>query len=172
MLGVCMERTKEWRTVSRYPQYEVSNDGEVRHIGKDVRKQTTMKNGYNYISMWIAETRKTKVLPVHRLVAEAFHDNPQGKRCINHKDGNKQNNSVENIEWCTDNENQLHMTYVLGHNHHPPQAVECVESGITYPSYSIAGKCTGVSCRNISLAAKGKRPTAGGYHWRWIEKGE
>ena len=166
-----MARGKEWRTVSRYPQYEVSNDGEIRHIGKSPRKQTTLKNGYNGIDIIDKTTGKRKLEYVHRLVAEAFIENPQGKRCINHKDGHKQNNCVENLEWCTYTENQLHMTYVLSKTYHPPIAVECVESGIIYPSYSMASKCTGISVRNISSAATGKRKNAGGYHWRRI-KGE
>lgn len=162
---------REWRTVSRYPQYEVSNDGEIRHIGRGLRKQSIFANGYKYISLWIAEIGKCKVVPVHRLVAEAFIDNPQGKRCINHKDGNKQNNCVDNLEWCTYSENSLHMTYVLGREYHTPNAVECVESGIVYPSCAMACKSTGINMRNISSAATGKRKTAGGYHWRRI-KGE
>lgn len=161
----------EWRACARYPQYEVSNDGEIRHIGKSPRKQSKTKNGYYSVDIKDKTTGKRHWEYVHRLVAEAFIENPQGKRCINHKDGNKQNNLVENLEWCTHTENQLHMTYVLCKTYYPPIAVECVESGIIYPSYSMAGKCTGISCRIISAAANGKRKDAGGYHWRKI-KGE
>lgn len=168
-----MARGKEWRTVSRYPQYEVSNDGEVRHIGKTkvrVLKQNP-RTGYMQITLWSADRGGCKTIRVHRLVAEAFIENPHGKRCINHKDGNRTNNCVENLEWCTNSENDIHKTYVLGHNRIQPKAILCVESGITYPSSTVAGKALGIDRKNINKVTNGKRETAGGYHWRWA-KGE
>ena len=167
-----MARGIEWRTIARYPQYEVSNDGEVRCKGKGERKQFLNRNGYLYINIWDADKGQSKPLCVHRVVAEAFIDNPQGKRCINHKDGNKQNNCIENLEWCTHRENELHKTYVLGRNPHQPKAIVCKESGITYRSVNEAGALTGIPAGNIRKTLQGKRHTAGGYHWRWSEKGK
>jgi hypothetical protein len=60
--------------------------------------------GYNYVSF----TKFSKKLKVHRLVALAFIPNPENKEQINHIDGNKQNSSANNLEWCSNTENQIH----------------------------------------------------------------
>lgn len=62
--------------------------------------------GYMCVDLRIGG-KKTRVF-VHRLVAQAFLDNPENKHCVNHKDGDKSNNSVENLEWCTHSENMKH----------------------------------------------------------------
>lgn len=64
-------------------------------------------NGYLNCSVRIGK-RKNKILTVHREVAKAFIDNPYNKCCVNHKDGDKQNNNVENLEWVTHSENNIH----------------------------------------------------------------
>ena len=82
-----MGRTEEWRVINQYPHYEVSNKGNVRHIGKGNRKLGKNVNGYP--TVYIRHNGKYKSLLVHRLVAMAFIPNPQNKPHINHKDGNK-----------------------------------------------------------------------------------
>lgn len=72
------------------------------------------KNGYLRVYMRNSITLKRVDKYVHRLVAEAFIPNPENKLCINHRDCNRQNNSVDNLEWCTYKENTL-QTESLGH---------------------------------------------------------
>lgn len=84
--------------------YEVSNMGRVKSLGNDkIRKekilhQGNMKNGYLYVVL--CKEGKMKTCTVHRLVATAFIQNPNGYRCVNHKDEDKTNNRVENLEPC------------------------------------------------------------------------
>lgn len=112
-----MVQTEIWKPVVGYEGlYEVSNTGKVRSlerittvgrrgIGKEL-KQYLLPCGYLDVSL--SNSGKIKHKRVHRLVADAFCENPDGKGEVNHKDGNKQNNSACNLEWCTNSENMIH----------------------------------------------------------------
>lgn len=94
-----------WLEVSRNPNYLVNELGEVKNAttGKILSQYVNKGNGYLYVSLW--KDNKQKKVPVHRLVAEAFIPNPKEKPCIDHADGNRQNNAIENLRWCTYSEN-------------------------------------------------------------------
>lgn len=109
---------EEWRQIEGYEgYYEVSNLGRVRSVDRIITDKNGVKykknghisslinkdNGYMYISL--NKNGKRKNHYVHRLVANAFIPNPQNKTCVNHKDYNRKNNSVDNLEWCTQEEN-------------------------------------------------------------------
>lgn len=87
--------------------YTVSEIGMVFSLrrGKFLRGGC-FPNGYKFVCL--RKDGKNKNLLIHRLVAEAFIPNPKNLPCVNHKDGNKQNNNVENLEWCTQGENLKH----------------------------------------------------------------
>lgn len=105
---------EEWRDIAGYEgYYMVSNHGSVIALPVDgmVRRKTLLKantswNGY--LRVGLRRNGKTKFCMVHRLVAASFIENKNNKPIINHKDGNKQNNHVSNIEWCTHKENTEH----------------------------------------------------------------
>jgi len=95
--------------------YEISNDGTVFSLGNFPKLRNKvigpLKPGSSrgYLSVILTDTdgkRHSKL--VHRLVAEAFLPNPQNLRCVNHKDEVKENNCVDNLEWCTDQYNKEH----------------------------------------------------------------
>ena len=86
--------------------YTVWENGQIRVNYKDYINVYEL-NGYDTISY------KKKTFYVHRLIAEAFIPNPNNYPCVNHKDGNKRNNSVENLEWCTHSHNNRE-AYRLG----------------------------------------------------------
>lgn len=99
-----------WRDIEGYEKfYQVSNKGRVKsyHSNKiKILKPIEMSDGYRRVHMALHKNKKS--FPVHRLVARAFIPNPEKKSFVNHKDGNKSNNSVENLEWATKKENSRH----------------------------------------------------------------
>ena len=114
---------EEFRDVVGYEDYfQISNLGKLySKRSSRILKQTKSKTGYLSISTRIGgRAGKAICLKIHRLVAEAFLEQPTeeqvlwakstkyGKVLVNHKDGNKSNNSVENLEWVTNSENLLH----------------------------------------------------------------
>ena len=97
-----------WKQINRLPVgYEVNEMAEVRNgAGKIIKYRCENSCGYQRVGVRVKQ--KLIRLLLHRVVADAFLPNPEGKRCVNHKDGDKMNNTVENLEWVTDSENQLH----------------------------------------------------------------
>ena len=112
-----MGKTEEWRSVKGYEGfYEVSDMGRVRSLPRviervqgsylkngQIMKQREDQHGYYQIILSLGENKRHA--KVHRLVAEAFIENPEGKKEVNHIDNNPKNNMVENLEWCTHREN-------------------------------------------------------------------
>ena len=101
--------------LKKFPNYYVTDTGGVysrfdKYNGrfKKLKPGLDKKTGYLKVSLYGA-TQK-----VHRLVAETFIPNPENKPCVNHLDGNKLNNNVSNLEWCSYSENSLHRCNVLG----------------------------------------------------------
>lgn len=88
--------------------YEVSSHGRVRRSGpkRKIRKHTHDKDGYPYLVL--SYMGRPKCVRIHRLVAEAFLGKSEGGDQVNHKDGDKENNRPDNLEWCTCRENIHH----------------------------------------------------------------
>jgi len=118
-----------WKPIDGYEYYEVSNLGNVRsvsHQTKNPRRfregrvlaQAKVSNGYMHVSL-TQEGKKKKSALVHRLVAKAFVPNPDNKKTVNHKNGDKEDNRAENLEWCTHSENSKHAYTTLGYK--PPK---------------------------------------------------
>lgn len=96
----------EWRPVVGYDGYLVSNTGLIKSLKfKKPRILKNQKNRFGYLYINLKKNRKGYLLRVHRLVAQAFIDNPLNLPCVNHKDECKTNNNVENLEWCTQKHN-------------------------------------------------------------------
>lgn len=97
---------KEWKEIDGFSNYMVSNTGEIKSLnynktGKEkVLIPHKLSNGYLGINLYDND-KKSCYLLIHRLVAQAFLPNPNGYRIINHKDENRSNNSVNNLEWCS-----------------------------------------------------------------------
>ena len=155
---------KEWRTIVKYPNYEVSRDGQVRNKTTKRLKVFT-DNGHGYLRTNFFKDNKVITVYLHRIIADSFIDNPSNLPEVNHIDGDKTNNSLDNLEWCTSSGNALHKMYVLSRGNCKP--VECVETKVVYPSTMIAEQRTGCNHRHISNCCRGKRITCGGYHWRY-----
>lgn len=175
-----------WRDVVGYEgYYQVSNLGRVRSVDRWVdvtEKGTTYRRFYpgrilaqgkhrgGYVFANLSVNQKRKERTIHRMVAEAFLSNPNNCGFVNHKDGDKKNNCVENLEWCTEQENMRHYLYVLGGiAKRASRPVVCIETGDVFRSIAEAAKFANVSRASISHVLGGLTHTSGGYTWRYAE---
>lgn len=95
-----------------YNKYHITECGKVISLIKN--KELSPANHKGYLRVALFENGKRNYWSVHRLVATVYLDNPDNKPCVNHKDGNKHNNDVSNLEWVTYSENETHSHRVLG----------------------------------------------------------
>lgn len=119
-----------WKDVKGYENlYQVSNLGNVKRLNSIVKYSNNIKanhkervlkfdetKGYNRVAL--SKNNKVKRVLVHRLVALTFLQNEFNKPCVNHKDGNKLNNQLINLEWCTYSENENHSYNLLNKINH------------------------------------------------------
>ena len=102
-----------WKTLvyqgKIFNHFEVSNNGQIRNaLTKKIYKLFLNKYGYFQVCVSLGSTKNKKTFKIHKAVAETFISNPDNKETVNHIDGNKQNNSVDNLEWATYSENSQH----------------------------------------------------------------
>jgi hypothetical protein len=177
--------TECWEPIRDYEGiYEVSNCGRVRSLDRKVQyrdevrkksgrvlKENTINGGYKQVTL--QKDGKRKSVLVHRLVAEMFIENFSGLPQVNHKDGDKTNNSVENLEWCSAKENMIHS--VKNRIRTDCKLVEQISLEgkllTTFDSLHEAERKTGVHRQRISDCCKAKLKSAGGYIWRYQNEG-
>lgn len=149
--------------------YSVTDDGQVLGRGSQPRKlRVNPATGYSQVTLY--RRGQCKCVHVHRLVAEAFIPNPEGKPQINHKNGNKQDNRVENLEWCTQSENLAHAYREHLRATVPVVAISKADGTVvrTFGSVKDAACFCGVSYTGgISQALSGRIPSAHGYYWKY-----
>lgn len=161
--------TEIWKPVLGYNNtYWVSSFGRVKSLKKN--KERMLKAGIasnGYYTVALCKDGEQQTYTVHSLVANYFVDGKSPlKNFINHIDGNKLNNNVSNLEWCTNKENLNHAALVLKHFGGIPKVkVKCLETNIIYESVQDAARKLGLSHGNISSVLYGNRKTTGGYHW-------
>jgi len=105
------DRIQVFKTIPDYEGlYSVNVDGKVKSLRRNTRVEFLTQGIYSvgYKGVYLTNNDKGKRVRVHRLVALAFIPNPENKPCVNHIDGNKLNNNVNNLEWCTYSENIIH----------------------------------------------------------------
>jgi hypothetical protein len=163
-----------WKSVSKKEFsncYKVSTKGNILNINSNKICSQHIRNGYKAVNLYNPETKKKNTYNVHRLVTEAFINNPGNKPFVNHIDGNKENNNMENLEWVTAKENSAHAEKTGLHKPHSKAVNQYTIKGEyinTYSSIIEAAKETGANDRKISAVCKGQRNTTGGFIWEYV----
>lgn len=175
-------QTEIWKSHQEYVGIEVSTLGRVRTLDRVVssEKRTDFikgriskqyDNGRGYLNVSIPIDGKWSTKSVHRLVAQTFIKNPDNLPEVNHKDNDRTNNCVDNLEWCTREENIAYRDkYGRTAKHNAPKspvyAINLATLKILhFCSQSEAGRALGVSPGNINAVIKGKRKQTGGYRF-------
>ena len=139
-------------------EYAITEDGKVWSYKVNRFLATgTDRDGYERVRL--RKCGKEKSCTVHRLVSEAYLPNPDNLPEVNHIDENKLNNNINNLEWCTRQQNCKHSA------HQKYKPVYCVELDTIYESIGAAINYTGA--KQITACLNGRQNTAGGYHWRY-----
>ena len=148
--------------------YIVFDDGTV-YSCKSKKNLKPADNGHGYLTVSICINGKPRTRYVHRLVAEAFLENPNMLPEINHKDENRGNNRLENLEWCDAKYNKNYGSRAQKFSKSRGKAVKCIETGAVYHGIREAMRQTGVNASDICACCNGYRgkKQAGGYHWRY-----
>lgn len=163
-----------WLPVKDYEGlYEVSDRGRVRRNGKILKDQDD-RRGYRLVDL--SKNGEVTKKKVHRLVAEAFLSNPDNLPCINHKDENRANNDVDNLEWCTQ---EYNVNYGTAPEKRAEKAkreskpvIATLPDGTKeeYTSSHEAARVLNGSQGSITSALTGRKPTAYGRTWEYAEK--
>lgn len=172
----------------------MSSLGKIKSL--KANKEAVLKVQYNakgYPQVRLYKNGNGKTIKVHRLVANAFIPNPLKLPQVNHKDTNKENNAVENLEWITNADNMRHafengcfkttrkqIEHALKNQSmmakkRRKKVIMCDLAGKElkiYDSLTAAERETGISNSKIACVCKKKRKTAGGYTWKYKEEGE
>ena len=168
-----MTQKELWKDIKGFEGlYQISSFGNVRSIPRPKSKGGMMKllliprNNYFLIKLHKngVETRHF----IHKLVASAFIPNPLNKPQVNHKNGNKLDNRVTNLEWVTCKENIEH---AYRHRLHKTRQVIQSKSGCivrVYRNSLFASKETGIIQSSIWYCLNGRQKTAGGYEWCYV----
>ena len=170
-----------WKNIKGYEGlYQVSSMGRVKSLERKdclgrIVKERVLKpciDRYGYLFVNLCAGGKKRTFFVHRLVCQAFHENPDNKPQVNHLNEDKTNNRVCNLEWATAKEN-------LNHGTHNERMVKTLSKPIcqytldekivkTWASLTEVQRQTGFSQGNISEVANGNRKTAYGFIWKYV----
>lgn len=172
------------KPIEGFENYSITLDGRVINskIGK-VKKPSNNHAGRGYLYVDLYKNGKRCRKYIHRLVAEAYIDNPLNLPFVNHIDGNTKNNNYKNLEWCSPKENVEHAAKVLkvmNQYHHANEKRRKKIQGTyltsarqtpIFESVSEAGRLLGIPSSNIVANLKGRQSHTKGIAWMYVEEG-
>lgn len=168
-----------WKDIAGFEgSYQINKKGEVRSLKKGfegkIIKYRKMRDGYYYYRL--RKDEKNWLIAMHRLIAMTFIPNPDSLPQVNHKDENKLNNEITNLEWCS---RKYNINYGTGHARSTKKIiamrakkVRCIETGEIFESINAAARYVNDYVATLSHVCN-KDPsfyTAGGYRWEFVEK--
>lgn len=175
---------EQWKEIEHYEYlYQVSNRGRIRNSKGLILSLQKDKNGYSHCTLYRGKIAKT--VRIHRIVAIAFIPNMENKPQVNHINGIRTDNNIENLEWVTNSENQLHAFLKLGKkksgcfcnsgfiSSKSPRSKAITQldlNGNTIREWVCArdiSRQLGISYQHISNCCHGKEKTAGGFMWNF-----
>lgn len=170
-----------WKDIVGYEGlYQVSNIGRVRSLPRNSTKGKILKPRlqHDYYTVHLSKNGKTINKLIHRAVAESFLTNNYNLPEVNHIDGDKLNNRLDNLEWCSTSYNAIHAfklglrtpnITMLGKPSPRRKKLKCLDTDIVYESVTMASKLTGINRGHIADCCRKERKTAGGCRWVYIE---
>jgi len=174
---------EEWKDVDGYEGiYQVSSMGNIRSLDRKITqfchknyftrnmngrtiKSKTQNSGYEIV--WLSKNGNVRAFTVHRIALVAFTGFTPIGLDINHIDGDKRNNKIENIEWCSKSENIKH-SYKNLKRESTGKKVMCIELGIVFDSSKQASDIMNINVSGIKHVTNGSAKTSGGYTWKKI----
>ena len=172
---------KGFTKISKNTNYSINVDGQIINKYGEIKVPQRSSKGYLRVKLYNngVPTHES----IHKLVAETFIPNPDNKPEVNHRDGNKQNNHVSNLEWATKSENMIHAyqtglvkphaTYGMRGHTNPNGGrkglpIRIIETNEIFNSVKDCAEAIGGSDRRICECAKGKRDSHCGYHFEYL----
>ena len=162
-----------WKIVDRCPRIEVNERGEIRY--RDTGElASTSANAVGYIQVGVWMGNKARTFNVHRLVAEAFLPNPDNLPEVNHKDENRANCNLDNLEWCTSEYNKNYGSRIDKLRRHGCKPVVAIDKKTgeetKYYSAAEAGRQLSINPDRITRCLRGGRRGTLNHYWRYAEE--
>lgn len=171
----------EWKDIPGFEgYYQASTSGQIRSLRRAITQKGPKKSytrimqgktlqprkqNSNYYVVWLSVGSKKFPELVHRLVAKTFIPNIDNKPCINHKNGIKTDNRIDNLEWCDYSDNIKHSHKIIGRKKNS-KPILCIELNQKFQSIQEASTALSLSRCAISHALNGRSKTAGGFTWK------
>lgn len=157
-----------WKVISKHPEYEISEDGEVRRISTKKTIKPYSVDGHLKVKL----SNETEY--VSRLVAETFLRKRKSRHEVKHNNGIKEDNRASNLSWANHEEIQKDLYYSGKHpkgGAEPPKEVRVIETNVAYRSIKFCAKELGVSPSIVRKCLKNGEKTVRGFHLEYLKKG-